>query len=430
MREVVVIGGGLSGCWAAATAAQAGATVTLVRSAMGATAVSSGALDFVPVADASAAERWLAGLPRSDPRHPYVAGDAAPSLEDLSAEASRLAGALAAARLPHRVNLRDPVLVAAITGQLRHAGMVQSTIAGGDLRGVGSIVVAGIPGLARVRPGLVAAAIRERVPPALAVDSCSVSLPVDGLDDAVRADLDDATVARALEAPGGAEAFGAAIRASLGKAQPDRVLLPAVLGVADAPATSARLEAAAGVAVAELLTPPPSAPGWRLQAACDRVARLAGVRVINGTATRVVRERTRMAAVETGDGVVYPCDVLILATGKYIGGGLRAEPRLHEALLDLPVFVDGQDAGSIGSRDLTERTRFRDQPFAGAGLRCDEQGRPVDAFGRVVCGNLLACGALLAGVETTLRGGGLGVAAWSAGRAGRVAASLVGAAAA
>jgi anaerobic glycerol-3-phosphate dehydrogenase len=54
----------------------------------------------------------------------------------------------------------------------------------------------------------------------------------------------------------------------------------------------------------------------------------------------------------------------------------------------------------------------------------------VDAFGRVVCDNLLACGALLAGVETTLRGGGLGVAAWSAGRAGRVAASLVGAAAA
>jgi anaerobic glycerol-3-phosphate dehydrogenase len=122
--------------------------------------------------------------------------------------------------------------------------------------------------------------------------------------------------------------------------------------------------------------------------------------------------------------------VVILATGKYIGGGLRAEPRPREPLFDLPVFINGREVSSLGSGDLTDRTRFRDQPFAGAGVRCDALGRPVDAFGRAVCDNLLACGALLAGVETTLRGGGLGVAAWTAARAGRSAAALVGAAAA
>jgi glycerol-3-phosphate dehydrogenase subunit B len=429
MRDVVVVGGGLSGCWAAATAAQAGARVTLVRSALGATAVSSGAIDFVPVTEATAAAAWLDRLPRSDPYHPYLVEGTAPLLDELHTEAARLATALEAARLPHWLNLAEPVVVAAITGQVRGAGLIQSSIAAGDLRGADSIAVAGIEGLGRMQPALISAAIGDWRSPRTAVASLSVELSTGDLG-AIAGDLDDASVARAVEAPGGAEALGGAIRASLGRARPDRVLLPAVLGLDDVQATASRVEEAAGVAVAELLSPPPSAPGWRLQAACDRIAAHSGVRIVTGSVTRAVREQGLVVAVEAPDGTTHPCDVLILATGKYIGGGLRIERHPCEPLVDLPVFINGQEVRSLGSRDLTDRAHFREQPFAGAGVRCDALGRPVDSFGSAVCDNLLACGALLAGMETTLRGGGLGVAAWTAARAGRGAAELVGAAAA
>jgi anaerobic glycerol-3-phosphate dehydrogenase len=85
---------------------------------------------------------------------------------------------------------------------------------------------------------------------------------------------------------------------------------------------------------------------------------------------------------------------------------------------------------TLSTRDLVRRIGFSDQPFLAAGLRTDSEGRPVDAFGAPVLDNLLACGALLAGMDSTLRGGGLGVAAWTGARAGRAAARWRGIAAA
>src|ERR1700716_278352 len=105
MPDVVVVGGGLAGSWAAAAAAASGARVTLVRRALGATATSAGPLDFVPPAEAADPAGGLARLPRSDSGHPYMAGGVAPSLEELEAEAQRLGLALAAAGLSLRVSL-------------------------------------------------------------------------------------------------------------------------------------------------------------------------------------------------------------------------------------------------------------------------------------------------------------------------------------
>src|SRR6266478_1701651 len=116
MSEVVVVGGGLAGCWAAATAAASGARVTLVRRALGATATSAGPLDFVPPAEAADPAGWLARLPRTDSEHPYVAGGTPPSPEELEGEAGRLGMALATAGLPVRVTLREPLLLGGITG--------------------------------------------------------------------------------------------------------------------------------------------------------------------------------------------------------------------------------------------------------------------------------------------------------------------------
>ena len=421
MSEVVVVGGGLAGCWAAATAARAGATVTLVRRAPGATAMSSGAIDFIPPDEALTASAWLAALPRLSPGHPYLAAGAAPSLEDVEAEAHRLAAALLAAGLPHRADLGAPPLLAALTGQLRRAGVVQETIAAGSLDGeVRRIVVVGVEGLQRLHPGLVAAALGERT--RHLVGAITVP-PPSGLEDVV-GDLDDASLARAVEAPGGAERLGAAIRKAVGPAGADLGLLPAVLGLDDPVATAARVSAAAGLPVAELLSPPPSAPGWRLGAAAERLAADAGVDIVPAAVGGVRVAGGSVIAVELAAGGELPCTVLVMATGKFIGGGLLAGRRLRVALLDLPVDAGGLDAARLGRRDLVDRARFMAQPFLAAGVRVDAGCRPVDRFGVAPVDNLLACGSLLSGLDTTLGHGGVGVAAWTAGRAGRSAAAL------
>jgi glycerol-3-phosphate dehydrogenase subunit B len=432
MPDVVVVGGGLAGCWAAATAASAGARVTLVRRALGATAVSAGPLDFVPPAEAADPEGWLGRLTRSDPDHPYVAGRAAPSLAELEAEAERLAAALAGAGLALQVSLRAPMLLAGITGQTRLAGVAPVAQARGDLgRLTGHVVaVAGIAGLARFDPGAVAAALDERRlgwPAPLRAVAVSLAPELPGLAPEVAADLDDATLARALEAPGGAEALGAAIAGALRPGAAEVVLLPAVLGVVDHGDVAERVATTAGVAVAELLTSPPSAPGWRLQQACTRMAATTPrASLVPRSVVGVRVGSDRVEGVELDGGEVLSCDALVLATGKYLGGGVVADPRPREPLLGLPLFSRGVPVERLALGDLVERARFRDQPFASLGLRTDGDGRPVDEHARVPLVNVVACGDVLAGLDPTLSGGGLGVVAWTAARAARTAAAQAG----
>jgi len=435
MPDVVVVGGGLAGCWAAATAASAGARVTLVRRAMGATAVSAGPLDFVPPAEAADAAGWLARLSRLQPWHPYLAGGGAPSLAELEAEAQRLAAALGAAGLAVQVSLEAPVLLAGITGQARLAGVAPTLQARGDLtRLTGrTVAVAGIAGLARFDPGAVAAALDERRlgwPAPLRAIALALAPDLPGVPPDVLADLDDATLARALEAPGAAEVLGAAIAAALPQGLAEMVLLPAVLGLDDPADVAERVSTTAGVAVAELATSPPSAPGWRLQHACTRVAESAGVALVGGSVAAVRREGDRAVEVSLAGGETLPCDALVLATGKYIGGGVVADPRPREPLLGLPLFSGEAPVSRLALRDLVERARFRDQPFASLGVRTDGEGRPLDEHGATLYGNVTACGDLLHGLDPTLDGGGLGVVAWTAARAARTAAAQVGAAAA
>jgi glycerol-3-phosphate dehydrogenase subunit B len=431
MADVVVVGGGLAGCWAAVTAARAGLQVALVRRGPAATAVSSGALDLVPPSEAEDPESWLGRLARLAPDHPYVAGGAAPPLlMELEGEARRLAAELAGAGLRLQVGLQRPALLATVTGQLRRAGVALESIAAGDLERSGRVAVAGIRGLLRVDAPAIAAAIAERLGDGVSVRGVSLDPALPGIDESVAGDLDDATLARAVEASGGAEVLGEALATALRDDAVDLVLLPAVLGLEDTDAVRARVEAAAGIRVAELLSPPPSAPGWRLARAAEAIARRAGVEIVTGTVARVRCGERRVSAVESADGDTLSCEVLVLATGKFLGGGLTGERRPREPLLGLPLFAGGRAVEAQSPRDLVERTRFVAQPFLAAGVRTDAEGRPVDGFGAPVLDNLLACGALLAGLDTTLRGGGLGVAVWTAARAGRTAARLRGVAAA
>ena len=306
--------------------------------------------------------------------------------------------------------------------------MAQQTIAAGDLLGPDAVVVAGIRGLHRVDARAVAAGIADRVP-GRRISAVTVRLPVgDGVDPA---DLDEPAVARAVEAPGGAEHLGQAVRASIeAAAEPaDLVLVPPVLGLDNAWEVHRRFLTALGRPAGELLAPPPSAPGWRLQRALDRALELAAITVVPGTVTGVQRVADRVEAAVAGDAEVR-CDSIVLAGGRFLGGGLSLEALPREPLLGLPVFVEGRDVSELARADVVVRSRFRSQPVLGAGLRVDAGCRPVDRFGVAPWANVVACGSLLAGVDTSLSWGGLGVVAWSAGRAGRAAAALAGVAAA
>jgi anaerobic glycerol-3-phosphate dehydrogenase len=140
----------------------------------------------------------------------------------------------------------------------------------------------------------------------------------------------------------------------------------------------------------ELLASPPSPHGWRLQQAI-------GLSAIAAEITSFEVSRDRVTAARAGDRT-FRADAFVLATGRHIGGGLRAGRATTEPLLGLGVFHDGEPATSLGTRlrylrylDPGEEMRM--------GLMTDKRLHPQNEEGNVPFTNLYAAGAVLGGYD-------------------------------
>jgi glycerol-3-phosphate dehydrogenase subunit B len=199
------------------------------------------------------------------------------------------------------------------------------------------------------------------------------------------------------------------------------VLVPPVLGLEPGARVPERVAAAAGLPVAETLSDVPSVPGLRLQAALAAALRAAGVEIVQGT----VEDASGPGAPATAGGVRITAARWVLATGRFVGGGIARRGTLRETTLGLPVqAAEGREAGlDLAARpaaSLTLRARAGPQPLLSAGVRVDAGLRPLDSRGRPAAGRLFAAGAVVGGHEQASDGTGLGVAiltGWLAGRA-------------
>lgn len=422
--DVLVVGGGLAGAVAALAARAAGAAVVLVRRGPGATAYSGGAIGVAPDLDSLPSDPLSARrsplesarrLAARRPGHPYAL---------LGVAALEEALAFAAAELSAVLEPPDgrPRFLAHVSGGISECALCQRTQAAGDLRRVrGLVAVVGLSGHLGFDARLVASGVARRLaaggPQALAVEAAWPTGPA-------LAALDPAGLARALEVPGAAEALGSALREAL----PRKVavaLLPPVLGLDPAARVPERVAAAAGLPVAEAVSDPPSVPGLRLDAAL--LARLdsAGVEVLHGEALPGGRPGQRKAVVLPGGGTVeVTAPAWILASGRFLAGGVVRCGALVEPLLGLPVQASESGAAGVHlagrpAATLTVRERRAPQPLLAAGLKVDASCRPLGEDGLPVHYRLFAAGAVIGGHEHAADGTGLGVGiltGWLAGR--------------
>lgn len=422
--DVLVVGGGMAGAMAALSARAAGCEVALVRRAPGATALSSGAVGVAPDLSALPGDplSWRRGpvesarrLARQRPEHPYAAvGEGLVLLPDALEFAVRALDPLLAPLLER------PRFLATPTGEVVAAATCQRAAEAGDLLAVaGPLAVAGLRGHLGFDAALVADGLgRHAGRGGPEVRELEVDLP--GLDPWARPH----ELARALEPPGEAERLGERLRAALanGARGAAAVLLPPVLGLSPAARVPERVATAAGVPVAETLSDVPSVPGLRLQAALEARLARAGVAVLAGELR--APGGAPGARVEVADAAIV-AGSWVLATGRFVGGGLVRHGALAERAMGLPVeAAEGRDSGvHLAGRpaaSLTVRDRRAPQPLLSAGLRVDPSLRPLDGRGRPIHPRLFAAGALVGGHEHASDGTGLGVAiltGWLAGRA-------------
>jgi glycerol-3-phosphate dehydrogenase subunit B len=216
--------------------------------------------------------------------------------------------------------------------------------------------------------------------------------------------------------------LGSAIRTAVREMDAGRVIVPAVLGIAEHERTLHAVRESAGLVVGEALGSAPSVPGWRLDQALLRAVADAGVSVTPG---RVVRADSRDGVVRRVN-VQNPTGVMdvharsfVLATGKYIAGGITATVEFEERTLGCDVALERfartiDDPGA--ALMLTDPVRTEPQPVLAAGVRIDIDGRPLTASNDVYLSNVFVAGSVRAGVETAELGLGRAMhQGWSAG---------------
>jgi len=440
--RAVVVGGGLAGCAAALELRARGNEVVLVRSGPGATAMSWGTLDVaaasplrrggLPLRDPASSRslapaRRLLAAANAGPAHPYATllrGRSAAT--EVKESAAALDGWLAPSGLRVLGGLDQTRWLADLRGAVRAADLAFTGAGEGDLASADEIALVDVPGLAgfdaraalRVLAGELAALALPRRPLRL----LRLALP-EALAELGAA---PARLARALEAPAAREALRPALE---GLGADGRVLLfPPVLGLEGVAPLLTWISDTTGCRCAELLGAPPlPLAGYRLDRALCAALSRAGVEVragralsVDGEGGRAARLRVAdLAAPDAGDAKLV-LDALVLATGRFVGGGIgERDGRLAETLLDLPLYdLAGRRVDGMTPRRLARRDYEGEQPLFAAGVRTDARLRPLGAEGDVRLANVFAAGDLLGSFDPARERTGLGVALLSGRRAG------------
>lgn len=419
--DVLVIGGGMAGAAAALSAARAGARVLVARRALGATALSSGAVDVAPdptaipgdlEAQRVPPEQGARAVARLHPLHPYAVlrdrlGRLDESLRFVAAALPELFGGPAErnALLPTPLGTVKPSAMAQRAQLPADVAALPEQVAVVQLQALPScdarMVASGLEAAA--------AALGRRLS-AVAVESAFFRT----VEDPHRPVHE---LAAMLDAPGAVEALGAELKLRLPEGT-RAVLFPPVLGRGRLDA-AARLSAAVGVPCWEWLSVAPSVPGVRLQEALDRALVKAGVELREVAAE--CRDLRSGVFGLGGEGVT--ARAAVLATGKFIGGGIERARRFRETVLGLPVYAGSRRVGEEYMGDLLSEHVESDQAAFRAGVRIDGQLRPLGADGAPASPALFAAGSVIRGYDPSSDKTGLGVAIFTGYLAGEAAAA-------
>lgn len=436
-----MVGRGLAGCAAALELAEAGHQVRLLAAGPGATALCGGSLDV------AAASPGVPHLPWRDPLrgtalaatgrlgfllsgaglHPYTrlhGSHGQGALIAAAAEAiEKLRGWLAPSQLGVEGDLGRNRLLPTAVGTLRITDHALSGPAEADLTGCSRVLVADLPGLegwdARGCARTLVHEIEALGLGPMQVEVVALRRPLTrGAEGAAR-------VAARLDGPEGDRFLAEALEGIGGTG--DVVLLPQVVGLRRTRELLRGL-ASSGRRVGEVIAFPPHAlAGYRLQCALDAALEAAGIEVIRGRAGRV-RIDGGCYRIDPAAGQPFPvqeADALVLATGRFVGGGLVAGPEgVREPLLGLPLSdPDGRRVDGIPAHRSVRKGYGNPQPLYAAGVSVDAELRPASAPGRA----LWAAGEWIGGFDPARERTGLGTALITGLAAGRRAASHLGA---
>lgn len=397
MTDLLVVGAGLTGLYAAWLAAQRGARTLLIALGRGGLELSPGTL---AVAAGASPRKSLAAFKRP---HPYAL--VGPDI--LEHALDPLLTLLASEGHPYAGSLDANLLLPTAAGSTIEAAYAPAALAGVDLGNPKHMAIAGFLGFRDFDSALAARRLSARLGRAISAIDLPLPAPTPQRD-RYATDL-----ALLFEDPSWREAAARAWRPPLVGVR--QLGLPATLGFRHHQQVWQDMQDRLGLSIFEIPTLPPSMPGLRLEQVLRRACQDAGVDFVEGSHAvgRVTKPRARAraagaVALTAGGPRSFEAEAVLLATGDVLHGGLvtRQDGLVQESVFDLPV-VHHPDRSTWVSPKPSDT-----QPYATFGLRVDASMRPLDAHGQPLYSNLFAAGGVIAGARRAEEGSrqGIGIA--------------------
>lgn len=376
--DLIVIGMGLSGLMAAKTSAEYGKKVLIVGKGMGSLCLFSNTIDVLgsitkPLKIKDGLSQWI----KNHPEHPYSKVGLEKIFEALSSFLSLFPS-------PYSFQTIDQMncLLPTGAGTLRPTYLIPVTMTGGASFDGGNTLIVGFKGFKDFYAHYVADQLKCR----------GITL---SLSDAFHNEMTATALARLMEIKSFRENIGKEIKKQLH--DETRVGFPAILGLHHSVAVKKNLEEIIGAQLFEIPVLPPSIPGMRIFNRFKQRLIEEGVTFLLGySVSKTVTKGRRCEGIEVlHPPVITSCsaDHYILATGRFMGGGLKADlEKVFEPIFDLPI------PQPKSREDWFEKEFFTDPAHLihRAGILIDSSFRPVDEKGELILENLRVAGSILA----------------------------------
>jgi glycerol-3-phosphate dehydrogenase subunit B len=376
--DLIIMGMGLSGLMAAKTAVEAGQKVLIAAKGMGSLYLFSNTIDVLgSLPDGKKAGEGLSQWIKDHPKHPYSIMGPEKIEEALTSFLS-----LFPPPYPFQTIENGNCLIPTGAGTLRPTYFIPITMVAGISLKEGKGLIVGFKGFKDFYAHYVADQLKCR--------GTTLTLP-----NFSHQEITATALARLMEKKSFREDIGWEIKKQLH--HETHVGFPAILGIRNPVQVKEDFEKIIGANVFEIPIPPPSIPGIRIFNRFKEWLIQKGVTFLTGySVSKAIIKGKRCGGMEIAHPPMitsYSADRYILATGRFLGGGLVAsDERISEPVFGLPVAQPTSRQNWFGKSFFNHRSH----PVHEAGILTDASFRPTDENGNPILENVWVAGSILA----------------------------------
>jgi len=162
--------------------------------------------------------------------------------------------------------------------------------------------------------------------------------------------------------------------------------------------------------IIETFSNTPSIEGIRLQKKINKYLKDNNIQVFNEKVVGFEYKKERISSIITNKNTKIKTSGIILATGKFIGGGISTENGYSESIFNIPLFYNGELLPENQKEPMFENDYFKKHQAFSIGVKTNERFQVLGVNEKVLFNNLFVAGNIIADYNYIAREGGFGVA--------------------